>query len=176
MNIFNTAWSWRYYLRHPIKLIKEFFCNLYEAYRRIRYGWAYSDVWNLCDWFLVVMPQMLYALAADNARAYPGNDEFDTYEKWRDWLLEQASKLEKCREDGIPNEYEDAFLKVGDDRFISWLDESGNSTSKFRDPTPEEEEICHKFFERGKEIHEEQLRILHEVFEELGKNFYCLWS
>lgn len=170
---FNNIIEWHrpicYYFIHPIKFFKDFGCNIRAAHRRIKYGWCYADAYNLDYWLLDVLPPMLRAISEEPA--YPGTGEFDTYEKWQAWLREQASKLEQCREDAIVNQYEDDFMKACEQRRVV----KGVTIS--HDMSDEEfKKLRDNYFEEVKRINCLQTQLAKEVFEDLGKNFFCLWS
>ena len=97
MNVFYWSFTFQYYLRHPIKWIKELYYNIKHTLQRIIRGWADSDTWNLDQWFLCVFPQMLDALQEGNT--WPGN--FRSLEEWHEWLKAQSSNLKECRESNI---------------------------------------------------------------------------
>ena len=109
-SVFNYNYSRRYYLTHPWKLVKEFFRNCNHAWRRAIYGWTWEDCWNLEDWLLNLLPEMLRHMA-DNGSAYPGSKPFETPEKWHDWLHSMADVLESLQEENwySQNEYEEEF-------------------------------------------------------------------
>ena len=162
---FSANFLW--YLRHPWKWFREFWFNLRDSYQRIKFGWSFSDVWNMDDWFLDIIPPMLRQLAEEDS--YPA--KFDMIEDWHDWLRAQADKLEKCKEDGIKNEFEEEFHSTA---ALARMRNTDNSV--VFDATPEFIAIRDKYFARQQAIHEEQCRLLGETFEELGKYFYDLWS
>ena len=169
---FNNAIEWgrpQYYLRHPIKFFKDFGCNVRAAYRRVKNGWCYTDAYNLDYWLLDVLPPMLRAISEEPT--YPETGKFDTYEKWQAWLREQASKLEQCREDAMTNEYEDDFMKACEQRRVV----KGITVSC--DLSDEEfKQLRDNYFNEIKRIHNLQTQLAKEVFEELGENFFYLWS
>jgi hypothetical protein len=162
-----SAGSVKFYLRHPLKWLDELRYNIRDSYQRIKFGWSYSDLWNMDYWFLETIPPMLRHLAEEPT--YPSN--FSKADDWDEWLLDQAEKLEKCKEDGIKNEYEEDFFRLAEEARIS----NGNSSTIFKD-NPEFNEIKKKYFSRQQEIYEEQCKLISEVFNELGKHFYSLWS
>ena len=161
-NVFTLNQRPAYYFRHPIKWIQEVWYNLCAAHRRIKYGWSYEDAYNLFDWFLDVIPPMLRALS--DGCCYPAY-KFDSKE-WHDWLNQQADLLERCKEDGIENEYADTFHEM-----CSKATEGGTIHN-----IEGIDVIRHKFFDREKEIAAEQHKILNEVFAGLADNFYDLWD
>jgi len=170
---FNNAIEWgrplRYYLIHPIKFFKDFGCNVRAAYRRVKNGWCYTDAYNLDYWLLDVLPPMLRAISEEPA--YPGTGKFDTYEKWQAWLREQAAKLEQCREDAMKNKYEDDFMKACEQR-----NAVKGITVNYDISDEEFKQLRDNYFNEIQRIHNLQTQLVKEVFEELGENFFCLWS
>lgn len=173
-NVFSYGYRKRYYCRHPIKFLKETWCNLRAAYWRVTRGWAPRDVWSFDTWFLDVVPQQLLYLA-DKGIGYPGDNEFDTIEKWHDWLREQANNLIACREEEIEkrNEYEEAFMRSIENRRQEERDENGNLTITFSDEDPE---IDEKYFARCKELWEEAEELRLNTFIELSRRFPAIWD
>lgn len=155
MSVFKWPCGPRYYLLRPWKWFNQLFDNIRAGWRRANKGYCYSDVWNLCDWFLEVMPSMLNDLA-EKGCAYPGNDNFPDAETWETWLKKISNNLIYCREEEREkrNEYEKEFLKtIGKDKKINDL-----------------------YFGRAEEIFQESQTLLNDTFSELSKNFYSLWD
>ena len=170
-NSFHWSAPFRFYLRHPLRWFRELKYNIRDSYQRIKYGFSYTDIWNMDNWFLETIPPMLRKLAEEQTN--PG--QFDNADDWDEWLLDQAEKLEKCKEDGIKNEYEEEFLRLSELAQTSYTDKDNTVHSVFKS-SPEFEDIKKKYFNRQREISEEQIKLVNEVFNELGKNFYSLWS
>lgn len=170
----NSSFHWsapfNFYLRHPFKWFRKLRYNIRDSYQRIKYGFSYTDAWDMDTWFLETIPPMLRRLAEDSP--YP--ESFDCADDWDEWLLDQAEKLEKCREDGIKNEYEEEFFRLSELAQTSCNDTEGTHIT-FKS-NPEFEDIKKKYFNRQHEIYEEQTKLISEVFNELGKYFYNLWS
>lgn len=173
-----SVWTWpyskRYYLTHPWKWFKELWSNIKAAYMRARYGWCYTDAWECGYWLLEVMPQLLRHIA-NHGCGYPGYGRFDTYEKWRDWLLEMANKLVALQEDNwyAQNEYEEQFNANHGIR-LKKKTESGIMVSY--EYTPEEKEISKKYFARMHELNNEREKVLKEVGAELFSKIPALWD
>lgn len=146
------------------------------ARQRARKGYAAIDWWNMDNWFLEIIPNMLDELA-DRRCGYPGNEEFDTPEKWSTYLHNLANDLRMCTEDACDklNEYYKDFLDSFDTRRFSEEDENGNLRVKFQN-TPEGEEIAKKYFDRCKEIRDEQETILEEAMLRLAHVLPMLWD
>lgn len=155
LNVFKSyPYPRRYYLRHPLKWIYHTGCNFRNAWDRATKGYCNEDWWNMDGWMLAILPQMLDDLA-QNGNAYPGNEEFDTSEKWEKCIKGIAANLRLCTEDAADkmNEYYEEFHK-----------------------DIHNEDMCHKYFARMKEINEEQEAIREETFKELGRVSPMLWD
>ena len=155
LNVLNDwSYSKRYYLTHPWKWVKELFCNLKNAYRRAKYGWAYSDCWNMDSWLLEILPQMLRHMA-DEGCAYPGYEPFETPEKWEDWLHSMADVLESLQEDNwySQNEYAKDFHIRHNDKELDQL-----------------------YFLETENLYNERQQLLENTFAQLVKNFNSLWD
>lgn len=114
LNVFkNYTHPKNYYWSHPFKFLKETFYNFSDAKMRACKGYCYSDVWNLDDWFCEIIGKMLRDLA-DRGTAYPGEGEFDTPEKWHDWLYSIADLFEGVSEDE-KNEYFEKMIRTSRD-------------------------------------------------------------
>lgn len=170
----NSSFHWSapfsFYLRHPLKGLKELKYNIRDSYQRIKYGFSYTDMCDMDFWFLETIPTMLRKLAEQPTSPM----QFDSANDWDEWLLDQAEKLEKCREDGIKNEYEEEFFRLSELAQTSCNDKNGAYIT-FKS-NPEFEDIKEKYFNRQREIYEEQTKLVSGVLNELGKHFYSLWS
>lgn len=103
LNVFkNPYYKWRY----PscwLKNVRMFFRSFKYAYQRATRGYADSDCWDLDAYYLNLLEGSLNHLA-DNHWGYPGNEEFDTDEKWTAYLKEMAQQFHRANES---NEYYD---------------------------------------------------------------------
>jgi hypothetical protein len=160
LNVFNWSYSKRYYLTHPWKWFKELWYNIKAAYRRVKYGWCYCDVWNWDDWFCSVVPPMLRHMA-DHGSAYPGHPPFETPEKWHDWLHEMAHLIETADEtwQDEHNEYHEEYMEhIMDD----W--------------NKEPSELSKNYMKRSQELAKEGEDNVRRALENLGQFFYSLWD
>ncbi len=148
-NVFKCfSFSFRYYLYHPLRLIKHCTRSFKWAYQRIVRGYADIDVWSVNDWILDTLPYMLRQLA-EEAHSYPVDAEPD---EWHDKLIQMAKKLEMCTE-----EYEESQNEYFEKSFI-------------------DNKNCKEYFERSRELHEESIQRIKEFFAEFGECFYDLWD
>ena len=170
MNFNAVYWArFPYYLRHPINFFRDCARNYRAAKRRIKYGWCYMDAYNMDNWILSVFPDMLRRIADDDG--YPGYPPFDTYEKWGEWLRQQATKLETCREDVIINQYEEDFFKAADERR-----QVNGITVSYSMSDEEFQTLKNNYFKEVEEINKIRANLVKEVFNELGEHFFKLWS
>ena len=88
---------------------KEIFRDLKCCVQRIKRGFCYRDIWNIDDWFLSVIPDMLDELK-NTRRGFPArflkNDGSDTdeergraAEKWEEILTEMAFLFREANEE-----------------------------------------------------------------------------
>ena len=162
LNVFNWSYSKRYYLTHPWKWFKELWYNIKAAYRRVKYGWCYCDVWNWDDWFCSVVPPMLRHMA-DHGSAYPGCEPFDTQEKWHAWLHKTADTIERL---GYDDWMEDMNEYSAD--YIASFEKDWRSEKH--------EEIRKKYYERCAEIHKLRAEVLENFGKEFFKHFDKIWD
>lgn len=148
-----------YYLRHPLRLLREIRDNLRATIGRAQYGWAPRDVWSLGDWLLDILPQMLEYLA-DNGAGYPGDERFPTPEAWRKHLISISNLLENARDEArdLKNEYAADYHKELDEWFNSMDREK-------RYINNEPSEITEKYIKRDMELAEEQEAMIEEAFK-----------
>ena len=70
--------------------------------QRLERGWADCDIWNMDEWLMVTIPEMLIALSKRDS--YPdcleidGNTIYMTARKYRRWLHRNAKRIETYRE------------------------------------------------------------------------------
>ena len=154
--------SW--YLKHPLSWIKELFYNIHCARQRVRHGYCDMDWYNFCYWFLDVVPCMLRDIA-NRGYSYPALGEYDSKEKWEEFLLNLADSFDRCKEDNLPKNEHLA-------EFDAMLNEYGSSENF----TLQGKIVKNKYMQREKEIAEERRRILADAFRLLSENFFNLWD
>jgi len=151
----------RYYLTHPWKFFNDCWSNLKNAKMRIIRGWCWSDLWNMDNYLMEIIPDMLRTLASDG-QTYPGREPFETPEKWHSWLYYAADELDSCKEENYEkkNEYYEAYIK----RLKDW---------KLNAETAEEDK---KYFTRDIELHKEAIAKRTKILSEIIKYFDWLWD
>ena len=151
----NFGYSRRYYLRHPLRFLRECGQNIRNAWMRATCGWCYMDTWNVDAWFLEVMPQMLRHLAKYGS-GYPGTEPFETPEKWDDWLNAMADTFESLQEENwnSRNEYEKLYNTS--------VEQSLNPDSNVQ-LTMSHEDISKLYYTRMNELAEEGQALLEDT-------------
>lgn len=154
LSVWQMPYSTRYYLTHPWKWVRQFIINCGDAYRRMRYGWTYADVWNWDTWFLTIVPQMFKHLAY-YSMAYPGDKSFPTPDEWQAWLLHVANLIETSTEEWCEknNEYYKPFFKNMKDK-----------------------DLRDKYFARENELSEACQQHIEDAFHEIATHFYKIWD
>ena len=154
--------------RNIFKAIKRFFRKLKWAYQRATKGYCEFDVWDMSMWFIDVVPNMLEDLA-NNGHGYPGNSQFDTFEKWSTYLKDLADKFRQADEDYCEerNLYEDEFNKRVDEA----LKQDALRVNVFCD-----DDFSHNYFKEEVRIQDVRNGYLDEAFENFRKVFWELWD
>lgn len=149
-----------YYVRHPLKFLRELRNNMRNAIMRVRYGWCHYDIWNMDNWMLTVLPEMLRYLA-ENGCGYPGTDEFPTSEAWENWLKYIAASLESCKEDEVEkrNPYNKGYHHELEVHFNEM-----------------DEELRENYWTEQKRLWEERNELLKQVGTDLFAHLDNLWD
>lgn len=85
--------SKHYYLFHPWEWVEQTFLNLKAARQRATRGYADRDVWDMDDFLLAIMPEMVDKLR-ENSHGYCA--AFENEEKWKEYLNEVSTHLRKA--------------------------------------------------------------------------------
>ena len=97
---FNIKPHWYDRLLRPFRRVaahlREKKDNLTIKCQRFRRGWAYWDVWDIDDWFLQMMPQILDHFQKHN-QGYPL--EVGSAEEWDNILSRMRELLQKMQKD-----------------------------------------------------------------------------
>lgn len=143
LNVWKLAVDCRpqYYMRHPIKFIRDIKYGLRWSWQRITRGYAHADVFNLGFYLSELLPKMLRDLA-DTAVGYP--DGFETYEEWIEYLRKMADHLENGQENQKveTNQWENLFFEY-------CCDDKGRTNKML---TMSKDELRDLYFKREKEI------------------------
>lgn len=168
-SVWYLPYNKKYLITHPWQWVKCVWRNFKDAWRRSVYGWTYGDVWDWDNWFLRTTPNMLRYMA-DHGSAYPGDEYFNTPEKWHDWLYEIADLLDSGREEWQDEHNE--YYKQYFNSLKSWIpDENG-----MYHMTTNNSEIREKFFQRSKELAEQGKDNVRRALTAISEHFYDLWD
>lgn len=180
LSVWTFPYRKSYYLTHPWKLFKDIYWNIRNFWHRGRYGYAYVDVWNMCDWAPRVIAEALRYLR-DHSHGYPGVSPWETPEKWHDHLDYLANQFQRCADfqDFVAtderNEYKDDFEAMSERTHREYKDENG-FTVWTSERTPADEELAKKYFERAAELAKVDRMYAREVFEFFGENLGRYWD
>lgn len=176
LNVYKFWRPVRFYLSRPWKIVSDFFKCRKWASQRARRGYADTDVWDMDDWFLRVLPPMLRDLANDDA--YPGNPPFETEDKWTAWLNRMADDFESLQENWgfTRNEYDTEYQQLVVAKQRQFCSLCGNKCLSGDRLTPEERELQRKWKARIEELQKEKFEFTKQLFAELAEHFYNLWS
>lgn len=178
LNVFKDyPYSKHYYITHPWKIIIHTWDNLRAAWQRATKGYANRDVWDADHYILSLLPNVLCALKDAEVGSYPGQEPFETPEKWAAWLQEMAVKFESLQEDWAEtrNEYDKPYFHALEEhRRVRRADPSIVRYDTYND---EDLEMLHdKWLARVNELNQEQKDFTIKTFEELGRYLYFLWN
>ena len=169
-------YSKRYYLTHPWKFFKDMWINFKNGWYRATKGYGYTDLWNIDDWLITILPAMLRELA-DKHCAYPGVEPFETPEKWEAWLRDMADRIEYLQEDyeEKENEYAELFhIVMEQKRKVEVAGECITTTYTLNDD--DFEELRANYFRREHEIAEAKHEAAKKVGLELFTYLHYLWD
>ena len=111
MGIFtSTGYSKSYCLLHPWVVITHKFKDIRCAWQRATKGYCYRDVWNIDNWFLKTVPQML----DDLIKIHSGHPSGMTDEEWVDILNEMSVALKNADEETTEfvNPYAEPYIST----------------------------------------------------------------
>ena len=168
-----------YYLTHPWKLLQDTYRNFRNWWHRGRYGFAYVDVWDWGSWWPKVGANALRYMA-EHANGYPGDEQWDTPEKWKEHLLKTAKDLEWCATNfnfdhyDKANEYTKAFYEMTE-RCTRTRKTDDGDTYTWLEMTEDDKELRNKYFNKIHEITKreelERMSIFSNIAENLGHYF-----
>ena len=178
MNVFRWEYRKSYYLTHPWRFFRDLGYNLKHAWQRATKGYCDTDTYNVDYWLLHTLPNMLREVAFEPYGSYPGKAPFDTEKKWQDWLCDMADRLEDLQEDWAEsrNEYENKLNELMNKCMTT---ENGMTVVKYNfnsESNPEIEELRQKWVSRIDELRRLQEEETINVFSELAKYLYWIWS
>lgn len=181
LSIWTFPYSRRYYVTHPWHWFYDAYWNIRNFWHRGKYGYAYTDVWNLGDWAPRVIAEALRYLA-EHSHGYPGHIPWETPEKWCAHLNELANKMQRCADFmdsdfklDERNEYKKAFEEMLEGAWRESKDERGLISTHF-EMTDEDKELRDKYYKRQEELQKVDKRYAREVFGYFGENLGRWWD
>lgn len=165
-----------YYLTHPHLFIKDLWIGAKNLWHRARYGFAYIDVWNMCDYIPELMGNMCEYLAEYHS-AYPNGW---TPQEWEEHLRYMSMRFRRhgihMRDTDERNEFQKAFNEMCARIAQRHVDECGNVIWSSKEMTEEDKIIKNKYLAREKEIVEADDEYDRETFEMFGKDLNLYWD
>lgn len=168
LNTFNNYYCpWKYPSNWLIN-IKTFFKGFKYSWQRITKGYCDKDIWNLDDTILEYLGQTLLSLS-QVTHGYPGNEEFNTFEKWQKYLEDLAFNFKKINDEEtyFPNPYEEEWSN----QLTTTKDEKGYFTIRTNN-----KELDQKFLDAEKERIKNKEKLFKENWDNLGRVFFHLWD
>ena len=170
-------WPYRksYYITHPWEWFTQLWWNLKCGYERVMKGYSERDVVEMYSFILNLIPNMLEDMVTGDISAYPGNEEFDKFEKWQDYIMGMAGEFRELREDWCEskNEYAEEFYKKL--RETRRETRNGNFVNVEYEEDEEFKELKELYFDRVRELTQQQNEATRKAFADLASNFYALW-
>ena len=178
LSLWSFPYTLRYYLTRPWKWLHDFYWNLRNFYHRGRYGFAYVDVWNFCDWYPRVGAAALHYLASHN-EGY--STTYNSIDEWRAHIHQLADQLEEVADCSAmtytddKNEYYQQFLDLMDAGTTTTKQENGKTVYGFIAPEGFEE-VQRQYFEREKELTDGgHIRAI-QTYIKLAEDLTSLWD
>lgn len=158
----------KYYLFHPWHFFKHCIINIRNAWMRVTKGYCMDDVWSMHDWFCNVTSSMLYDLGMQSV-SYPGINEWDTPDKWSNWLMSLSSRMKEMAYDtDKDNEYYSAYIEILEKNKI---EKAGNYyiIKPSIDDDGKAQAIREKYFARVRELADEKQLAAKATMDEFSK-------
>ena len=159
MSVYTYPYRWRSW-RGFWGNIKAWFDNRAAAKQRARLGYCMGDVWNAGD---SIVDYIIGVLCEYRNKTYGWPDQyFDTFEEWIAYIDEIIDLLDYSRQDPDEfNEWRAEFSRVSDIRQ--------------EDRTEDDKAIITNYFEREKEIYEQQMTKRKVGFAKLAAHIDRIW-
>jgi hypothetical protein len=180
LSVWTFSYNKRYYLTHPWKWFKDLYWNWRNFWHRARFGYAYVDVWNFCDWYPRVGAEALRYLAQHHS-GYPGIKPWENPKEWEEYLNYLANRLERCADSQDicfgeeRNEYAEQLDEIMKNRRKVEEHEDGSVTVSHT-LTAEEEEIRKKYWAREEEIRKADQEYNKETYKWLAEDLGHFWD
>ena len=160
----------RYYLLKPWKFLQECWWNVKAAWERATKGYAWRDAAEMDEFLLHIIPAMLRTIAQEEA--YPGNEEFPTYESWADKCNAMADVFESVQEENWnlgQNEWDEKFHNMMRE---AW---HPNITTTSNYNLEDMETIKNAYWAREQELQQERDKLILDAYQTLAKYHSYLW-
>lgn len=175
---------------NPFKFFSQLGRFIKFSFQRIIRGWCDADVWNIDDWFLSIMPDMLQQLKETEfgyTQMFLDNGDLDpdSEEKWKDILDKMILLFRDSYEPtcSYKNKYEEDWQNTWDKfsedygKFGEKLEENdGPKRIHFPHEVDEHKEITKLFLEEEERIENYRNNCKNEAFELFSKWFWNLWD
>ena len=178
LSLWTFPYTKRHYMFHPWKLMKDITQNVKNMWHRMKYGYAYIDVWNFLDWYPRVGAAALEYLARHNS----GHPADYTEKEWREHLEYMSKRLTRCADSfdltfGIErNEYDKDFHDMMARHRMKKVLGDGSICYTHTDFTPEEETLRDNYFRRCEEIAKADQEYREDTFRWIGEDLPKLWD
>lgn len=180
LSVWTFPYRKSYYITHPWKWFKDIYWNVRNFWHRGRYGYAYVDVWNFCDWYPRVGAEALHYMA-DHHSGYPGIYPWATSEDWEAYLRYLARRLERCADSQDilfgedRNEYKDTLDEIMRATHKR-TDNPDGSVTISHDLSDEQEKVRKKYWAREKEIRDADQAYNEETYKWLAEDLGHFWD
>lgn len=162
-NVFKQYYAPMRYPSNWKRNARLFFRQFKWAYQRATRGFADSDTWDMDSWLLDLLHDSLNYLA-ENTISYPADKEFDTFEKWANYLKDIAQKLYQAQEE---NHY---YAEPSYAKWAEWLDKHNDKFFTSENPYSKD------MFIESMENDKKRMADFEEAWAKLGKVFFNLWD
>lgn len=178
LNVYKDfPYSRRYYLTHPWKWIRHCLDNISSGFSRAKKGYCFSDIADFDQWLLTILPAMLKEIA-DKDISFPGQEPFETAEKWSQWLKSLAEDFAALQDDWAEtkNEYEEPYHELMRQWRIETIDENGMKTTRFVGTNDQKtQELKKLWMERSLSLQRQQQLATDKAFTKLAQHLYKIW-
>ena len=147
--LFSLPYGPRYFWRN----IPYLWLGIKSFYLRGKNGWSPYDTWNMDNYLLTILPEMLDYLA-NNIHGYPsdiiieGESDEDNFNRWQNYLRITANYLRESDEDKCSKNKE----------------------------LEQYERYTQEYWDKYKEINEYRQECLEKALEAIKLNFWNLWD
>lgn len=168
LNVFYNYYRPWIYPINWITNVKTFFKSFKYCWQRITKGYCDKDLWNLDNTILAYLTQTLLQFS-QISQSYPGDQEFNTFEKWQKYLEEIAFNFLKINHEDIyfSNPYEEKFYNQLTNNFTK----QGHFSIQISD-----EKLKKQFIDAEIKRNQDREELFKENWNNLGRIFFHLWD